>query len=232
MSLSLDREISQLKKGLLSVCAMVEGNVQRAVQAIDTDGIRLANIVIERDAEIDEIEVHVEEDCLKILAMQQPVATDLRFIVAVLKINSDLERTGNEAMSIAEHVLALAARTETMPAIDFLAMAGKAEAMLQLSIDALVYWDSDQAEQVCMADDEIKMLAQRITHKIHQAIKKDPQCVESCIHLLAIARHLERIADYATNIGEDVLYMIRGEIVRHKRGHLAESPASQVALLW
>lgn len=216
MTRHIDREIEKLKRKILALSAVVEGSVQRAVQALATRDDALATEVIDRDEEIDHAEVDVEEECLKALALYQPVAIDLRFIIAILKINNDLERIGDEAVNIAERVRFLSRQERVTIPFDFALMSEKTQAMLRTSLDALVNMDAGQAHAVGLADDEVDELNRQAYLRVQQAIQQNPEKVEALIHLLSISRHLERIADYATNIAEDVIYMIQGEIIRHK----------------
>lgn len=216
MSAHLKKEIDSLKKELLTLCGMVEDSFWQAVKSIKTRDVKLAEKVINSDIEIDQMEVKVEEDCLKILALHQPVAIDLRFIITALKINNDLERIGDLAVNIAERSQFLSAQKQLDMLFDFEAMAEKTQAMVKKSIDALVNIDCDLASQVCQADDEIDTINHQMYDQVKGQIKQAPENIETMIHLLSVSRHLERIADHATNIAEDVIYMVKGEIVRHK----------------
>jgi len=212
----LQREIENLKKKILSLGARVEMTVHEAIRSIETRDAALARKIIDEDVQIDRTEVEVEEECLKILALYQPVAADLRFIVAVLKINNDLERIGDLAVNIAERSAYLAGQPEVNVSFDFAQMSEKTEAMLNKSLDALVNLSSQLAHEVCISDDAIDDMNRQAYLRIQEAIRKHPDQMSSLIHLLSVSRHLERIADHATNIAEDVIYMIDGEIVRHK----------------
>ena len=216
MAKHLQREIENLKKKLLALSARVETVVQKATLSIEERDTTLAQKVIENDIEIDRMEVEVEEDCLKTLALYQPVATDLRFIVAVLKINNDLERIGDLAVNIAERSIFLAHQPRVDITLDFIDMAQKARCMLKKSLDALVNISVDIAGEVCASDDIIDGINRQMYLKVQKAISNNPAQIESLIHLLSVSRHLERIADHATNIAEDVIYMIEGQIVRHR----------------
>ena len=216
MSQHLQREIENLKKKLLSLGAEVEDLVYKATLSIENRDTDLANEIIYNDKSIDSFEVEVEEDCLKILALHQPVAIDLRFIVAVLKINNDLERIGDLAVNIAERAVYLAKHDNVNISFDFIEMARKAQAMLRQSLDALVNLNASMARQVCSKDDEIDEMNRQMYVMVQQAIEDYPSQMGSLIHLLSVSRHLERIADHATNIAEDVIYMVEGAIVRHK----------------
>jgi phosphate transport system protein len=216
MSRHLQREIENLKKEMLRLGATVEGAVRDAARSLEERNEELARRVIEADVEIDNAEVKVEEDCLKILALHQPVAIDLRFIVAVLKINNDLERIGDLAVNIAERSAFLSTRPALDIDFDFMDMAQAAQSMLNNSLDALVNLSPKLAHEVRMRDDVVDQMNRDVYLKVSSAIKDNPDNIESLIHLLSVSRHFERIADSATNIAEDVIYMIDGEIVRHK----------------
>lgn len=216
MPVHLHREIENLKKEILTVGAIAEQSVREATRAIEHRDEALARSVIEKDINLDQMEVEVEESCLKILALHQPVATDLRFIVAALKINNDLERVGDLAVNIAERALFLAGQPEVNVEFDFMTMAVKTQEMLKKSLDALVNLNTRLAYEVCACDDEIDAMNRQMYLMVQEAMNAHPNQVEPLIHLLSASRHLERVADLATNIAEDVIYMIKGEIVRHK----------------
>lgn len=212
----MKREIEKLKQMLLTLCSQVEEQLWQSVKAIEKRDGRLARQVIDRDVQIDQMEVDVEEECLKMLALYQPVAIDLRFIITALKINNDLERIGDLSVNIAERAEFLADQEPVDMPFDFETMAGKTQAMVRLSIDALVNMDCHLAQQVCASDDEVDQINKEMYDLVKQSILKHPEQIESLIHLLSASRHLERIADHATNIAEDVIYMAEGRIIRHK----------------
>jgi len=212
----LQRDIENLKKKILSLGARVEMAVHEAIRSIETRDEALARRIIDEDILIDQTEVEVEEECLKMLALHQPVAIDLRFIVAVLKINNDLERIGDLAVNIAERSSFLASQPQVDVPFDFAQMSENTEAMLNKSLDALVNMSSSLANEVCMSDDAIDNMNRQMFLKVQEAILKHPRHITSLIHILSVSRHLERIADHATNVAEDVIYMIEGQIVRHK----------------
>ncbi len=213
----LRREVDRLKRKLLALSAYVEESVQRAVKAVSERDEKLAQRVIDTDFEIDEMEVDVEEDCLKILALHQPVAIDLRFIIAVLKINNDLERIGDLAVNIAERAVSLSKRDKINSPFDFQTMAERVQKMLQKALDALVNADAKLAREVLVSDDEIDEMNRQMYDSIKMGIRQDPANVDTLIQVLAISRNLERIADHTSNIAEDVIYMVDGDIIRH--GH-------------
>jgi len=216
MAEHLQKEIERLKKKLLALSATVEAAVRDATLSVEKRDAGLAQSIIENDINIDSMEVEVEEDCLKILALHQPVAIDLRFIVTVLKINSDLERIGDLAVNIAERSVFLANRPRVGMSIELVQMARQAQSMLKKSLDALINHDADLAHKVCASDDIVDGMNRRMYLTVQEAILRNPEQISSLIHLLSASRHLERIADHTTNIAEDVIYMIEGRIVRHR----------------
>jgi phosphate transport system protein len=215
MSVHLRREMEQLKKQVLSLSAVVEEAVWLAVRAVHERDPRLADRVIEGDRAIDEREVQVEEECLKLLALYQPVASDLRFLVTVLKLNNDLERIGDLAVNIAERARYLATQAPVSTPFDFVGMATRAQEMLRLALDALVNVDPHRAREVCAMDDAVDAINREMYGQVQRGIQADPARVDVFITLLSISRHLERIADHATNIAEDVAYMFEGRVMRH-----------------
>ena len=217
MTKHLDRELEKIKKQILSLGALVEERVHMAADAIDTLDAALARKIIETDYEIDELEVDIEEECLKVMALHQPVAVDLRFLMTTIKINSDLERIGDQAVNIAQRVEILSKRPPLNFSFDYTAMAERAQHMLKMSLDALINLDLDLAFKVITLDDEVDAMKNQAYDNIKAAIGRNPDRVGFLINLLLISRHLERLADHATNIAEEVIYLIEGEIVRHGR---------------
>jgi phosphate transport system protein len=215
MTKYFDKELENIKKRILSQGAMVEDRVQMAIKAIESKDPEIAASIIKIDYEINEMEIEIEEECLKVLALHQPVAVDLRFIIAVIKINNDLERIGDQAVNIAERVQSISKGEPFNFDYDYSQMAEKAAAMLKDSLDALVNFDLDLAFKVVLKDDEVDNIKLEAYGEIRNAIQQQPEHVGSLINLYLIARHLERIADHATNIAEEVIYMIEGEIIRH-----------------
>ncbi len=215
MSKHLMNEIEDLKKSLLELGGLAEDSVTKAIRAVSTRDPKLAKQVIEQDHKIDMLEVEIEEDCLKILALYQPVATDLRFLVSVLKINNDLERIADLSVNIAQRAKTLAENKDVSLPFDFEAMAKTTRTMLKMALDSIIEFDSKKAEDVCRMDNQVDDLHRDTYKAINSGIQKDPSKVDVMIHCLSISRNLERIADYATNIAEDVIYLIDGKIVRH-----------------
>ena len=216
MSKHMQRELAHLEERLIEHCAAVEKNVALAARAIQERDETLANEVIAADAAIDMEEVEIEEECLKLLALHQPVAIDLRFIVAALKINNDLERIGDLASNIAKRALSVNREPALPDFFDFGLMAEKTQAMLRSSVDAMVQMDIDLAHSVCAADDEVDGMNREMFEIVERRTSEDPSKVPILLQYLSVSRQLERIADHATNIAEDVIYMITGEIVRHE----------------
>ncbi len=217
MERHLQKELESLKKYILSLGAMVEERVRKVIKALENRDSEIAEEVVNSDWEVDEFEVSIEEECLKILALHQPVAVDLRFICAVIKINNDLERIGDEAVNIAERVAYISKRPFVTIPVDYALMAEKTENMLKQSLDSLVNLDADLANKVRLDDDDVDDIHVENYDKVKAAIKVQPERVGALINLLQISRHLERIADHATNIAEEVIYMVEGVIHRHKK---------------
>jgi len=215
------KEIEHLKKKILHLTAMVEENLLLSVRSVTERNLTLAETVIENDVQIDRMEVEVEEECLKTLALYQPVAIDLRFIVAVMKINNDLERIGDEASNIAQCTTELALFPRRDVPFDLNRMLAMAVSMVKRSADAMISLDAGRARDICRSDDEMDEMYHKSRRVIYDQVRKEPDAVEYFSHLLSVSRSLERIGDHATNIAEDVIYMVDGEIVRHQ-GHLAE----------
>ena len=216
VSKHLEREIDILKKRLLGLSAKVEDNIHKAVRSLaERDSALADEVIASDDLDIDQTEVAIEEECLKVLALHQPVAGDLRFIVAILKINGDLERMGDLAVNIAERAAFLASRERPEIPLDLTLMAEKTKEMVRKSLDALMNRDSKLAREVLASDDDVDAMNRDMYARIQEAIRRRPEQLESLIHLLSCSRHLERIADHATNVAEDVVYMVEGVIVRH-----------------
>jgi len=209
-------ELHKLEKYILSLGALVEERLNQAVESIKNIDRDLAEKVIENDKEVDQKEVELEEECLKLLALHQPVAIDLRFIVVVLKINNDLERIGDLVVNICESAIFLSHQPDTQPMFEFSVMSENVKKMLKMSLDSLVNMDIETAKQVCKIDSEIDEMNRNMYEQVEKGIMKHPEYVKIYLYNRSISKHLERIADLATNIAEDVIYMIEGEIVRHK----------------
>jgi phosphate transport system protein len=216
MSRHLQKDIAALKEKIIEMSGLIEDRVYQATMSVIKRDDALAQAVIKGDAEIDQMEVAIEEECLKILALYQPVAVDLRFIVAVMKINNDLERVGDLAVNIAERSAFLATQAKMKFPIDLEEMAIKAEGMLTRSIDALVNLDVKGAYRIRSEDDQVDAYNREMYSRVKDDLLNQPENINSLLHAISIARHLERIADHATNIAEEVIYLVQARIVRHK----------------
>lgn len=211
----LHREIVKLKRRLLTLGALVEKRLDMAVRSVHKRDLELAQLVIDGDEEIDTMEVEIEEECLKVLALHQPVAVDLRVIVATMKINNDLERIGDLAVDIAERAKFFATTQEVDQPFDFPGMAQKVTKMLQKCLDSFVNLDVETARSVCAADDSVDNTHSDMYQQVEEAIQAHPKYIKQFLGYLSVSRYLERIADHATNIAEDVMYLVEGHIVRH-----------------
>lgn len=216
MAKHLQQEMDKLKERSLRLSAHVESSVGQAVKALVERDLPLAESVISGDDQINRWEVELEEECLKILALHQPVANDLRYVIAVLKLNNDLERIGDLAVNIAERVRFLAKQPPVEISFDYSKMASCTQAMVKKAHESLLNRDAGLAREVCRADEEVDGMNRQAYQMVEKEAKAHPDGIESLLHLLSCARHLERIADHATNIAEDVIYLVDGEIIRHR----------------
>ncbi|MEW6742601.1 MAG: phosphate signaling complex protein PhoU [Planctomycetota bacterium] len=217
MSMHLHRDLERLKKSLLSMGAMVEEATDKAISSLVDRRVELAQEVINGDDAIDRKEIQVEDECLKMLALHQPVAADLRFIVVVMKVNNDLERMGDLAANIAERVMFLAKHEPIGVPLDFEIMAHTVRAMVAQALDSLVNRNPEAARQVLKLDDEVDTTHRKMYAILQDRMREDPAVIERAVQTLSASRHLERIADLATNIAEDVVFMVEGNVIRHAR---------------
>jgi phosphate transport system protein len=216
MSKHLHRDLDNLQRDILTLAAYVEESIFKAIRALQERDVELAQQVIAGDNQIDLQENHVEEECLKMLALHQPVAVDLRRIATVLKINTDLERMADLAADIAERAVALGKLPPLSIPSNLQRMTDVATSMVRQSLDAFVHMDTRLARRVIRLDDEVDRLNRENIEDLIQVMQQSPAMVEPGLSLFSATRHLERIADHATNIAEDVVYLVEGEIVRHK----------------
>ncbi len=215
MSIHFQKELSKLKKAILTLGAMVEDRVRMASESLEAKDAQLAINVIKKDYEIDEMEVEIEEECLKVLTLHQPVAVDLRFLITVIKINNELESIGDQAVNIAQRVEIIAKQSRHDFVFAYTVMSEKAQDMLKMSLDSFVNLDIDLAFKVLMLDDEVDLIKNEAYDKIKKAMSIHQTSHGYLINLLLVSRHLERLADHTTNIAEEVIHLIEGEIVRH-----------------
>jgi len=222
MTTYIEIELVKLKKKLLELGAKVEESLRQSVLALAGRDRKLAETILVQEATIDLLEVELEEECLKVLALHQPVARDLRFIVSVLKINNDLERIGDLAANIAERAVFLSKRDAIDSPYDVLGMADHARTMVRKSLDAFANLNAQTAREVCTIDDKIDRLNREAYLKVTRAMQENPDRAEELINYISISRYLERVADHSTNIAEDVLALLGGEIVRHRLDEMPE----------
>ncbi len=217
MTKSLDDDLTLLKQRILRMGGMVEEATARATVALTQRRADLARQVIEADDSIDMVELDVDEECLRILALHQPVAGDLRFITAVMKINNDLERIGDLATNVAERAIDLAGQEPIEAALQFDRMTEIVRGMLHDSLDALVNRNAVLAREVCLADKKVNEIHRGHFAALQDRMKSDPASVERAVDLLSASRQLERIGDQTTNIAEDIVFMVEGRVIRHRR---------------
>lgn len=218
MSQHFFREVEALKQKLLSLGTLVEDRIAQALDALVKRDAELAQQIIDGDDDIDEMEIEIEEDCLKILALYQPVAVDLRFVVAVLKINNDLESMADKAVNIARRTKSLIELPNIALPPSLSAMAREAKAMVKHCLDAFVQEDATLARRVCADDRAVDRYHRELYKQLQDQLRTHPEDVERLLHVVSVVRHLERIGDLATNVAEDVIYNVEGAIVRHRTG--------------
>jgi phosphate transport system protein len=219
MSRHLQRDIDSLNNELLAISAMVEEMIDKATQALIDRRCELADEVVQSDEYVDHHEVHVEEECLKMLALHQPVAVDLRRIATVMKVNNDLERIADLAVSIAQRAQAMD-EFPTFPIPDPIArMVSLSTQMVRGAMDAFVNLDNTAARRIIAMDRSVDQLNREIITELQNTMQREPALVPAAVHCFSAVRHVERIADHATNIAEDVIYLVEGDIVRHRHGH-------------
>src|SRR5688500_16845464 len=208
-------ELQALKNRLLGMGALVEERVHQAMQALMERRIDAAEQIVAGDSEVNDMQIEIDDRCLKLLALQNPMATDLRLITAAMKINADLERIGDQAVNIAEQAVRSLAHPPLKPLIDLPRMAEIAERMTRQSRDALVRKDATLARAILARDDEVDQLKDHVFRVLLTYMMADPGTIERALGLILISRHLERIADHATNIAEDVIFVVEAKDVRH-----------------
>ncbi|MEM8961365.1 MAG: phosphate signaling complex protein PhoU [Acidobacteriota bacterium] len=212
----LNHHLEQLKKEILLLGSMVEDATNKALLALADRRHELATEVIEGDAVVDAREIAVEEECLKILALHQPVAADLRFVIAAMKVNNDLERVGDLASNLAARAIYLISEPPIPIPVEIDEMADSVRAMLRDSLNALVNRDLQLAHKVLHADEDVDSRHKRIYDLLQARMREQPDHIERLVQMLSVSRYLERMADLATNIAEDVVFMVNGEVIRHR----------------
>ena len=215
MARHFHEELEALKQTLLAMGGLVEDQIRRVMRALLERDDAMAEEVIERDRQVNTYDVEVDEQCVSLLALYQPAAGDLRFITTAMKIVTDLERIGDQAVNIAQRVLELNREPQLKPYIDLPRMAEKAQRMVKESLDAFVARDTALARQVCGEDSEVDLLKEQIFRELLTFMMEDPRTIPRAIRLILISRFMERVADHATNIAEMVIYLVEGKMVRH-----------------
>jgi phosphate transport system protein len=208
-------ELEALKQTLLAMGGLVEDQIRRVMRALLERDDVIAQEVIERDRQVNAYDVEIDEQCVSLLALHQPAAGDLRFITTAMKIVTDLERIGDQAVNIAQRVLELNREPRLKPYIDLPRMAERAQRMVKESLDAFVARDTALARQVCGEDAEVDALKEQIFRELLTFMMEDPRTIPRAIRVILISRFLERVADHATNIAEMVVYLVEGKMVRH-----------------
>jgi phosphate transport system protein len=220
MERRIDVELSGLKGELVRMAALAQEAIGRAVSALLTRDVGMAEDARRGDEAIDRLELAIDEQCLRMLALYQPEASDLRFIAMALKLNNDLERIGDQAVNIAERTLVLLQEPPLKPLIDIPRLAQLVQQMLTHSVEAFVHRDTALARSVCERDDQVDGLDDQIFRELLTYVMEDHRAITRGVNLMLVSRHLERVADHATNIAEDVIYLVEGRQIKH---HLAEA---------
>lgn len=210
-------DLQALKQRLLTMGALVEERAHQAIAALIHRRLDEAEAVIAADKEVNDFQIEIDDRCLKLLALQQPMATDLRLITSAMKINADLERIGDQAVNIAENTIKLLPQPPLKPLIDIPRMADIAEKMTRDSLDAFVRKDAELARSVLTRDDEVDQLKDQVFRELLTYMMADPGTIQRALALILISRNVERIADHATNIAEDVIFLVEAKDVRHGR---------------
>lgn len=210
-----EQELKLLKEDILKMGGLVEEMIAHSMKALVERNSKIAEEIIHKDPEVNELEMKIDERCLQLLALRQPAASDLRFITIGLRASKDLERMGDLSVNIAEQSIELNKEPQLKPYIDLPKMAAKTQQMVKQSLDAFVKREAELAQTVCEMDDEVDGLNDRVFEELVALMKRDSEAVSRAVRLLLISRHFERIADHATNIAEEVIFMVKGKDIRH-----------------
>jgi phosphate transport system protein len=208
-------QLDELRKKLLEMSGLVESSIYRSVLALVEKDEEQTRQVMENEVRVNRMQIEIDDLATGLLALQQPMATDLRFITAAIKINSDLERMGDHAVNIAERARSLMHEPTIKPLIDLPQMANLVQSMLRESLDAFIKRDANLARSVLKSDDAVDQMRDTVYDELVQYMEAEPSAIRGCIHLMFVARNLERIADHATNIAEDIVFLVEGADVRH-----------------
>jgi len=220
-----DDELKNLKEKLLRMAALVEDSIELSMEGLKGRKEELAREVLQREADVNILDVEIDEACLRLLALRQPMAGDLRFITSAMKIGTELERMGDLAVNIAERTIELLKTPLLKPLLDIPRMAKLAQAMVRDAINAFINRDENAARDVCQRDDGVDSLNNQIFRELLTYMMEDPSKIKGAVELLLVGRYLERIADHATNIAEDVIYLAKGKTIKHHidKKRIAES---------
>lgn len=215
METHFQQELNKLKENLLRMAGLVERAISNAVESLVRRDSALAEKTIREDKLINEMEIAIDDRCLKLLALHQPMAADLRFITTAMKIDYDLERMGDQAVNIAERALSLNQEPQLKPYIDIPRMAEITQSMVRDVLEAFVKRDADLARSVCARDDEVDALNDQVFRELLTYMISNSQTITRAVHLIIVSRCLERIADHATNIAEGVIFMVKALVIKH-----------------
>ena len=211
-----DIELMQLKEKLLFMAAKADAQIKQSIEAVKTKDADMARAIFGLDKEIDRMEIDIEEEAISLIARHQPAAGDLRFLIGVIKINNDLERIGDHGVNIAQSAIALAGQPDVKPLIDIPRMAELAVGMLRDSLESFISGNPDKAREVCMRDDQVDYLKRKTLRELSTIMMEKPDTITSSMELILISRNLERIADLATNISEDTIYICQAKVIKHR----------------
>lgn len=218
-----DEELKELKEKLLGMASRAEEQIALAIRGLKDREEKLACEVLDREESINLLDIEIDEMCMRLLALRQPMATDLRFITSAMKISNDLERIGDLAVNIAERTIDLLKSPQLKPLIDIPRMAQMSQDMVRDALNAFVNLDDKLARDVCLRDDQVDQLNDQVFRELLTYMMEDAGTISRAVDLILVGRHLERIADHATNIGEDVIYMVKGKTIKH---HIEEGRAT------
>jgi len=210
-----EQELTQLRTTLIRMASLVDEQIEKAVRALTESNEELAQEVIEQDRKVDEYDNEIDHHCMRIFALSQPVAIDLRLLMAALKMNNELERIGDLAVNLAERVGPLKPFTAFVRESALVEMAGEARKMVKGSIDSFVNSDAELARTILKADDKVDELDAQNFNKMIEQMKRSPENIVPAAHVMILSRHMERLADHATNIAEDVIFLINAKIIKH-----------------
>jgi phosphate transport system protein len=221
-----DEELKSLKEKILRMAGLVEESIELAIEGLRKQKVELAEEVLKQEEAVNLLDVEIDEGCMRLLALRQPMAGDLRFITSAMKIGAELERMGDLAVNIAERALELCKAPLLKPLIDIPRMAKMAQSMVRDSINAFIARDDALARDVCRRDDEVDALNDQIFRELLTYMIEDPTSIKRAVGLILVARHLERLADHSTNVAEDVIYLVKGKTIKH---HIDKKRASSCA---